>query len=81
VHALVVLVRWSGQSAGASSPSVSPRSYKVLDGVAAQQKSMNEIVADALAEHPLDEDRRAEIDQLAAGVRRRYRRALDDLAE
>ncbi|MGZ4673061.1 MAG: hypothetical protein ACXV8K_10415 [Ilumatobacteraceae bacterium] len=42
---------------------------------------MNEIVVDALTEHLLDPDRRAEIDQLAADVRRRYRRALDDLAK
>lgn len=45
------------------------------------EKSMNEIVVEALTEHLLDENRRAEIDQLAAGVRRRYRRALDDLAK
>jgi len=45
------------------------------------EKSMNEIVVEALAEHLLDEDRRAEFDQLTAGVRRRYRRALDELAK
>ena len=45
------------------------------------EKSMNEIVVEALTEHLLDDNRRAEIDQLAAGVRRRYRRALDELAK
>ena len=45
------------------------------------EKSMKQIVVEALSEHLLDEDRRAEIDQLAAGVRRRYRRALDELAK
>ena len=45
------------------------------------EKSMNQIVVEALTEHLLDEDRRAEIDQLAAGVRRRYRRALGELAK
>ena len=42
---------------------------------------MNEIVVEALTEHLLDEGRRAEIDEMAAGVRRRYRRALDELAK
>jgi len=56
--------------------------YVVLKTTAQHtEKSMNEIVVEALAEHLLDEDRRAEIDQLAAGVRRRYRRALDELAK
>ena len=45
------------------------------------EKSMNEIVVEALTEHLLDDNRRAEIDQLAVGVRRRYRRALDELAK
>ena len=45
------------------------------------EKSMNEIVVEALTEYLLDDNRRAEIDQLAAGVRRRYRRALDELAK
>ena len=56
--------------------------YVVLKTTAQHtEKSMNEIVVEALAEHLLDEDPRAEIDQLAAGVRRRYRRALDELAK
>jgi len=56
--------------------------YVVLKTTAQHtEKSMNEIVVDALTEHLLDPDRRTEIDQLAAGVRRRYRRALDDLAK
>lgn len=56
--------------------------YVVLKTTAQHtEKSMNEIVVEALTEHLLDENRRAEIDQLAAGVRRRYRRALDKLAK
>ena len=42
---------------------------------------MNEIVVEALTGQLLDETRQAEIDQLATGVRRRYRRALDELAK
>ena len=56
--------------------------YVVLKTTAQHtEKSMNEIVVEALTEHLLDDNRRAEIDQLAAGVRRRYRRALDELAK
>lgn len=56
--------------------------YVVLKTTAQHtERSMNEIVVEALTEHLLDEDRRAEIDQLAAGVRRRYCRALDELAK
>ena len=56
--------------------------YVVLKTTAQHtEKSMNEIVVEALTEHLLDEERRAEIDELAGGVRRRYRRALDELAK
>lgn len=56
--------------------------YVVLKTTAQHtERSMNEIVVAALTEHLLDDDRRAEIDLLAAGVRRRYRRALDELAK
>ena len=56
--------------------------YVVLKNASRQtEKSMNEIVVEALSEHLLDEKRRAEIDELATSVRRRYRRALNELAK
>ena len=56
--------------------------YVVLKTAAQHsERSMNEIVVEALTDHLLDEDRQAEIDDLAAGVRQRYRRALDELAK
>lgn len=45
------------------------------------ERSMNEIAVEAVRAHLADPDRRADIDEAAARVRKRYRRALDRLAE
>lgn len=45
------------------------------------ERSMNEITVEALRAHLGDETRRAEIDAAADRVRKKYRRALDRLAE
>jgi hypothetical protein len=42
---------------------------------------MNDITVEALRTHLADETRRAEIDLAADRVRRKYRKALDRLAE
>ncbi|HZA00365.1 MAG TPA: hypothetical protein VE575_16515 [Acidimicrobiales bacterium] len=42
---------------------------------------MNEIAVEAVRAHLADPDRRADIDEAAARVRKRYRQALDRLAE
>jgi plasmid stability protein len=45
------------------------------------ERSMNDITVEALRSHLADETRRAEIDLAADRVRRKYRKALDRLAE
>jgi plasmid stability protein len=45
------------------------------------ERSMNDITVEALRAHLADETRRAEIDLAADRVRRKYRKALDRLAE
>jgi plasmid stability protein len=45
------------------------------------ERSMNDITVEALRTHLADETRRAEIDMAADRVRRKYRKALDRLAE
>jgi plasmid stability protein len=45
------------------------------------ERSMNEITVEALRSHLADEARRSEIDRAADRVRRKYRKALDRLAE
>lgn len=45
------------------------------------ERSMNEIAVEAVRAHLADADRRADIDKAAAEVRKRYRQALDRLAE
>ena len=44
-------------------------------------RSMNEIAVEALRIHLADAQRQAEIDKAATRVRKRYRQALDRLAE
>jgi hypothetical protein len=56
--------------------------YIALKGEATYtERSMNEIVVEAVREHLADAERRAEIDEAAERVRRRYRQALDRLGE
>lgn len=45
------------------------------------ERSMNDITIEALRSHLGDENRRAEIDVAADRVRKKYRQALDCLAE
>jgi plasmid stability protein len=45
------------------------------------ERSMNEITIEALRTHLADEGRRADIDAAADRIRKRYRGALDRLAE
>ncbi len=45
------------------------------------ERSMNDITVEALRHHLGDSNRRIEIDAAADRVRRKYRKALDKLAE